>query len=169
MTDKKKAGLPKGVLIRYQLLPGDIGYLIWLHGMVYSREYGWDHTFELYVSAPLTEFAKNITDRERIWIVDREGTVGGSIAIVKGPGDSAQLRWFLLHPDLRGQGLGKILMEEALGFCREKGYRSVFLWTEARLLAAAALYRRSGFRLSEERAGRLWGTIATEQRFDLDL
>lgn len=68
--------------IRTDLKPGDIGYLIYLHGVVYANEYGWDNTFEAYVAAPLSEFAKSHTDRERIWIVEREGIVAGSIAIV---------------------------------------------------------------------------------------
>ncbi len=162
-------GLPKGINIRNQVLPGDIGYITWLHGMDYSREYGWDHTFEAYVAVPLSEFILNMGDQERIWIVEKEDVVTGSLAIVKGPGDSAQLRWFLLHPDIRGIGIGKILMEEALEFCRLSGYRTVFLWTEARLAAAASLYTTYGFKLTEEKTHPLWGTIATEQRYDLEL
>lgn len=42
---------------------------------MYAAEFGWDHTFEAYVAGPLAEFAKSHNDRERIWIVERDGKV----------------------------------------------------------------------------------------------
>jgi GNAT superfamily N-acetyltransferase len=33
--------------------------------------------------------------------------------------DASQLRWFLVAPDVRKQGLGKRLLNEALAFARE--------------------------------------------------
>jgi len=161
--------LPPGVSIRHDLRPGDIGYLTYLHGTLYAKEYGWDHTFEAYVAGPLSRFAKSHTDREQIWLMEKEGAIVGSVAIVQATQDAAQLRWLLLHPDLRGHGLGRILMQEAIRFCQEHGYRSVFLWTESRLTAAANLYRATGFQLTEEKTHELWGTVVTEQRYDLKL
>jgi len=168
-TDINQTELPAGVSIRRELKPGDIGYLTYLHGTLYATECGWDHTFEAYVAGPLSEFAKSHTAREQIWLVEKEGTLAGSIAIVQAAQESAQLRWLLLHPDLRGYGLGRILMEEAIRFCRKHGYRSIFLWTESRLTAAANLYRATGFQLTEEKTHELWGTVVTEQRYDLKL
>jgi GNAT superfamily N-acetyltransferase len=169
MKHLDRTTLPAGISTRSHLRPGDIGYLTYLHGTLYSKEYGWDHTFEAYVAGPLSEFAKSHSDREKIWIVEKNGTVAGSIAIVQSSRENAQLRWFLLHPDLRGLGIGRKLMHEALLFCRDAGYGSVFLWTEARLEAAASLYRSFGFQLMEEKTHALWGTIVTEQRYDLKL
>lgn len=161
--------LPPNVRIRNHLQPGDIGSLTFLHGDLYSKEYGWDYTFEAYVAGPLSEFAKSHSQREKMWIVEKNGTIAGSIAIVEASGQEAQLRWLLLHPDLRGLGMGRILMEDALGFCKECGYHSVYLWTERRLTAAANLYRSVGFQLTEEKTHELWGTVVTEQRYDLRL
>ncbi len=164
-----KSGLPEDVIIRNDLRPGDVGYITYLHGILYAREYGWDPTFEAYVAGPLSAFALSHSGRERIWIVERSGEIRGSVAIVEASGGLAQLRWLLLHPDLRGLGLGRHLVGEAVGFCRECGYRGVLLWTEARLEAAAGLYRAFGFRLAEEKTHKLWGTVVTEQRYDLTL
>ncbi|MEP7270287.1 MAG: GNAT family N-acetyltransferase [Acidobacteriota bacterium] len=149
--------------------PGDIGYLTFLHGRLYAAEFGWDYTFEAYVAGPLSEFAKSRGEREQIWIVERDGLVSGSIAIVAASEDEAQLRWLLLHPDLRGKGLARILMEEALAFCREHGYQRVFLWTESRLVNAAALYRIFGFQLTYEKKHELWGDQVEEHRYELNL
>src|SRR5690349_14047812 len=128
MDDSVKRTGSQEPQVRNYLKPGDIGYLIYLHGVLYAQEYGWDHTFEAYVAGPLAEFAKSHNERERIWIVEKDGKVAGSIGIVEAAAGEAQLRWFLLHPDLRGRGLGRRLIEQALDFCRARGYALVYLW-----------------------------------------
>lgn len=55
--------------------------MICLHGTLYAAEYGWDHTLEVYVAGPFSEFGNSHIDRERIWIVEKVGKVAGSIAI----------------------------------------------------------------------------------------
>ena len=155
--------------IRNDLRPGDIGYLTYLHGTLYGKEYGWDYTFEGDVALILGEFAKTHNERARIWIVEKDETVAGSIAIVEASERNAQLRLFLLHPSLRGQGIGRILMDEAISFCKENDYSQVFLWTAGVLTAAAKLYRSAGFRLAEENTREMWGAVVTEQRYDLSL
>jgi GNAT superfamily N-acetyltransferase len=162
-------GIASHLNIRHDLRPGDIGYLIYLHGVLYAQEYGWDHTFEGYVAGPLAEFGKFHTDRERIWVVEKDGTVAGSLGIVEAAPERAQLRWFLLHPDLRGRGLGRSLIEQAIQFCRDCHYAQVFLWTTGELRAAARLYRSAGFQLAEEKTHRIWGAVVTEQRYELRL
>jgi GNAT superfamily N-acetyltransferase len=171
MSDRETTAgkLPPEVTIRCNLKPGDIGSVIHLHGTLYAAEQGWDHTFEAYVAGPLAEFAKSSTDRERIWLIEKDGRVAGSIAIVEASRAEAQLRWYLLHPDLRGYGLGRRLLETALTFCRERGYSSVFLWTVSALTAAAKRYHAAGFQLTEEQTDNLWGATVTEQRYALRL
>ena len=88
--------------IRNHLRPGDLGSLIHLHGTLYAAECGWDQTFEAYVAGPLSQFALRQGPRDCIWIVEHQGQVAGSIAIMEVKKRLAQLRWFLLHPRLRG-------------------------------------------------------------------
>jgi N-acetylglutamate synthase-like GNAT family acetyltransferase len=169
MSTTERYALPSGIEIRNDLRPGDIGYLTYLHGTLYAEEYGLNYVFEAYVAATLADFVKGHTDRERIWIVEKDGHIRGSIAIVKSSEEMAQLRWFLLHPDLRGHGIGKLLIEEAVNFCKQSGYSRVFLLTVSELLAAAALYKSAGFQLTEEETHPIWGVVITEQRYDLEL
>ena len=157
------------ISIRHEFRPGDAGRLIELHGLLYSQEYGFDHTFEAYVAKPLAEFMLTRTSRERVWLVDFAGELMGSLAIVKHSDTDAQLRWFLLHPALRGRGLGSKLMEEAIIFCRENGYKRIFLWTANSLVAAARVYRDAGYHVVEEHTHQIWGCLLTEQRYDLEL
>jgi ribosomal protein S18 acetylase RimI-like enzyme len=82
---------------------------------------------------------------------------------------TAQLRWFLVDPAVRGAGLGKKLLGEAVGFCAECDYDSVILWTVSALTAAAHLYRSAGFTKVEEKPGTCWGVDVVEEKYELVL
>lgn len=157
------------IQIRNDLRPGDLGGIVKLHGDLYAAEHGLDHTFETYVAAPLAAFVRRAAPLERIWIVDRGHQVLGSVAVVAAAPAEAQLRWLLVHPDLRGRGLGRHLVAEALAFGHRSGYRRIFLWTLAHLTAAIGIYRRFGFQRVEEKAHRLWGRNLVEEKFTLSL
>ena len=167
MSDRTTVG---PVIIRTTLNPGDMGSVVRLHGVLYAREYGFDHTFEAYVAAPLAKLVQSPQPNERIWLAERNGALVGCVAIVASTPDVAQLRWFLVDPDCRGAGIGKRLLFEAVEFCRARGYRSVILWTVSGLPAAAHLYRAAGFAKVEEKPpATLWGVRVTEERHELAL
>lgn len=156
--------------IRTDIRPGDIGYIVYLHGILYAQEHNLDQTFEGYVASGLGEFAKSFDERkDRLWLVEDGKLIVGSIAIAGQPNLSAQLRWFLVHPEVRGSEFGGRLLKDALEFCRERGFRSVFLWTLSDLKAAAHLYQKAGFQRTEEKTHAIWGAVRTEERYDLDL
>ena len=50
------------IIIRHHLRPGDIGYLSYLHGILYAEEYGFDLSFEVYVA----EYLVAATVRRRL-------------------------------------------------------------------------------------------------------
>ncbi len=158
-----------GIIIRTTIKPGDTGYITFMHGKLYAEECGFDHTFEPYVAIPLSEFIKNQGPRERIWIVERDGLVMGSVAVVKCSDEQAQLRWLLLDPEIRERGVGRQLIEEALAFTRRCGYSSIFLLTVDILPRAAGLYKSFGFKVTEETKTRMWGREMTEQKYELNL
>ncbi len=157
------------VSVRHDLRPGDVGYITYLHGILYAPLQGWDYTFDAYVAIPLSEFAKSHCSRERIWIVEKDGRIAGSAAIVKFSEIEAQLRWLLLDPEVRGRGLGRRLLEEALDFARREGYSSVFLWTVDMLPIAAQLYQSAGFERTEEVTHKQWSNMVTEVKYELSL
>jgi ribosomal protein S18 acetylase RimI-like enzyme len=143
--------------------------VVYLHGVIYARERGFDPTFEAYVAGPLSEFVRAGNPRERLWLAERGGRLVGCVAIVAAGPRTAQLRWFLVDPAVRGSGLGKRLLDEAIAFCRDCGYEEVILWTESALAAAARLYRSAGFRKTEEKPGRVWGVDLVEEKYELTL
>lgn len=161
---------PPEIALRCNLKPGDLGSIVRLHGILYAQEYGYDHTFEAYVAAGVAEFALSFKpEKDRVWITEREGSMVGSIAIVGRSAGEAQLRWFLIHPDSRGLGLGRMLLKEALQFCKERKYQSIFLWTLDNLTTATHLYRSSGFKKTDEKVHPQWGKTVREERYDLKL
>jgi cytosine/creatinine deaminase len=156
------------IRIRNEMRPGDVGHITYLHALLYAGQ-GWDHTFDSYVAIPLGEFALRKSPQERIWIVETEGRIAGSVAVVRFSEREAQLRWLLLSPDLWGRGLGRRLVEEAVAFCRDARYKSIFLWTVDTLPVAAGMYRSAGFVETERVTHELWGGLVTEVRYELEL
>jgi N-acetylglutamate synthase-like GNAT family acetyltransferase len=158
------------IIIRTNLEPGDLGYVVHLHGSFYGKEYGYGIQFETYVARGIHEFYQQYDPaKDRLWICEHEGRIIGSLLLMHRGEDSAQLRYFMVLPEYQGIGLGKRLMELFMEFFRQCGYRSAYLWTVDELPAAAALYRRHGFRLTEEKPSTAFGKPLREQRYELVL
>ena len=60
-------------------------------------------------------------------------------------GAKAWIEDVVVEEELRGSGLGRQLMEEALKFCREKDVATVYLTSNPKRVAANSLYQRMGF------------------------
>ena len=152
-------------------VPGAIGRIAELHGTYYHQHWDFGLYFEAKVATELAEFLMRFhRDRDGFWtVLGREGVEGGlAIDGLHASGEGAHLRWFILSGPVRGKGFGNRLMEEALAFCRERGYPRTFLWTFEGLHAARHLYEKFGFRVAEQREGTQWGTRVMEQKFVLD-
>ena len=153
-------------------VPGAIGRVTELHAAYYYREWGFGLFFEARVAAELAGFLGRYDEgRDGFWTAQVNGGIEGSIAIegLHVEAEGAHLRWFIVSDGLRGQGLGSRLIEAAIGFCRSRGYRRVYLNTFEGLHAARHLYEVHGFRLVEQRSGAQWGREVNEQRFELEL
>lgn len=157
------------ISIRTQLQPGDIGYVTYMHGALYSKEYDYGLQFESYVARGLCEFYEKYNPhRNRIWACEhRDRTIG--FLLLMDRGESAQLRYFLIEPEYRGLGLGSKLLSLYMDFLRECSYKRSYLWTTHELTTAAALYKRLGYKLTEEKESNSFGKPVTEQRYDLIL
>jgi peptidyl-dipeptidase Dcp len=157
------------ISIRSELKPGDIGYLIHMHGRLYRQEYDYGIQFETYVAKGLCEFFEKYNpQRSRVWICEERGRIAGSLLLME-RGEAAQLRYFLIEPEYRGLGLGAKLINLYMAFLKECGYRESYLWTTHELATAAFLYKRMGFKLTEQKESSSFGKPLIEQRYDLRL
>jgi GNAT superfamily N-acetyltransferase len=147
--------------------PGALARCIEMHALYYARAAGFGRAFEATVAGGLAEFAGRLEQPcNRFWRATQDGRVVGTIAIDGedlGPG-VAHLRWFIVQDGLRGAGLGRRLLGEAVAFCEAQAMPEIHLWTFRGLEAARRLYDAAGFRLAEERPGRQWGEEVMEQR-----
>ena len=157
------------ISIRTTLKPGDLGYIIYRHGKLYGDEYNYQVSFEAYVAAGMHEFYESYNpEKDRVWICEHEEKIIGFLLLMHREKDIAQLRYFYLEPEFRSIGLGKKLMQLYMDFLHAKGYRSSYLWTTNELDAAASLYKRHGFSLTEEKESTAFGKLLKEQRYDLE-
>lgn len=160
----------RNVHIRSELKPGDVGMLIHMHGWIYATEFGYNHLFEGYVCKTFYDLLRTYNqDKDRFWIAEVDGEIVGSIAIIGHSNEHAQLRWFMLHPQFRGLGLGKLLFLEAISYCKKVGYQSIFLETTEDQKAAIDIYKKAGFKKISEQENESWGKRLIEQTYELHL
>ncbi len=150
--------------------PGAIGLITACHAAYYNEAWGLDLSFEIQVAADLAEFMSRFDPSldflELAWAGD---VLAGSIAVdgSQPENEGARLRWFIVAPPFRKQGIGGTLLQEAVDFSKAAGHDPVFLWTFHGLDEARSLYEQAGFRLSREHEVFQWGQNILEQRFDL--
>jgi DNA-binding MarR family transcriptional regulator/GNAT superfamily N-acetyltransferase len=150
--------------------PGDIGWVISRHGALYAQEYSWDGTFEALVAEICAKFINEFDPtRERCWIAEDDAGPLGSVFVVKKNATTAKLRMLLVEPRARGMKLGARLVDEAIAFAREKGYKKMTLWTNGILHAARHIYVARGFKLVKEEKHHSFGKDLMGQHWDLKL
>lgn len=83
--------------------------------------------------------------RGKGWVMVDDGKVIGSVAIHPCDEKRCELKHLYLLPSYHGKGYGKQLLQLALGFAREQGFKQVQLDTHSRMHAARRLYAKFGF------------------------
>ncbi|CAJ0707018.1 hypothetical protein LMG19089_04248 [Ralstonia edaphis] len=167
-NDHKPAQAPAdaGPQIVQGYVPGCIGDIASLHGRFYAQHWGFGVFFERRVAKELADFAQALPDPDKaLWLCVENGRCLASLAIDGNPHyRAAHLRWFIVDDSLRGTGIGRKLMSQAMRFVDER-FDETYLNTFKGLDAARHLYESFGFQLTQEEAGTQWGSTVTEQQF----
>jgi len=152
--------------------PGVMGEIVNSHAVYYYKNWGFDITFETHVAKELSIFFSEFKKgKDGVWIVRINKSFAGSVAIdgKLANSEGARLRWFIVKPEFQRKGIGEVLLEKALEFCKAVDYRKVFLWTYRGLDIARKLYEHVGFKFQIEKEVQRWGQNIIEQKFELSL
>jgi DNA-binding MarR family transcriptional regulator/GNAT superfamily N-acetyltransferase len=149
---------------------GDMGWIVHRQAVLYAQEYGWDNSYEALISEITAKFIRDYdAEREMCLVAERAGEIVGSVFIVKESETVARLRLLYLEPAVRGQGVGRRLVDEAVRFTRDKGYERLELWTNSILTAARRIYEHAGFKLASEEPHHSFGKDLVGQYWALEL
>ncbi len=108
---------------------------------------------------PAGAFARELTNPQSVlWVAETEEGPGRTPQVV---GmlvlwlvlDEAHIATVAVHPYHRGQGVGKLLVGQAVAFAREQGYRTVTLEVRVTNQRAQRLYAQFGFAVVGRRYG----------------
>jgi|SRR5690625_183371 len=147
----------------------DKDYIINSHYELYNKEYNYDLSFRNFIEGKVEDIIKKTYDNENTWILEIERAKRGSISIRNVSDKVAQLGLFLVEPATRGTGYGTQLVENAIAFCKEKGYQTVILWTNSDHTSARNIYKKQGFQLKQTKIKTLSNKELSEEKWELSV
>jgi DNA-binding MarR family transcriptional regulator/GNAT superfamily N-acetyltransferase len=149
---------------------GDMAWIVHRQARLYHEEYGWDLGYEALILDICGRFLREFKpERETAFIAERGGEIIGGVFVVEESAEAAKLRLLYVEPSVRGNGLGRRLVDACIAFAREKGYARLNLWTNDILIEARRIYEKAGFQLVDEAPHHSFGKDLTGQGWSLDL
>lgn len=84
--------------------------------------------------------------REKFLVVDEDAKIIGTAGIKEDSDSDALLRRLFVHPSHRGRGMGSMLVDTALDFCKMNNYKNVVFRATSRMHGAINLLtQKKGF------------------------
>lgn len=130
----------------------DRGDVVTLVGLM--RDFYAESGFVLNVARAAAAFEDLLARPElgRIWMIERGGAAAGYIVVtfvfsMEHGGLAAVVDDFYVHPEVRGEGLGKAALAAVRRACEDLGLRAMRVEVGADNAVAQAVYRRAGFKL----------------------
>jgi GNAT superfamily N-acetyltransferase len=159
------------IVVRRRLDDGDPEAIVELHARLYGSDFGMDARFAEGVRTGLAAALATgwMRDSGRVWLVDGDDGLAGTLALTEEGGGLGRVRWFLLAHELRGRGLGRRLIAELLDEARAVGLERLELVTFSALTVAARIYRAAGFELVGAETTEMWGPRIEFQRYECAL
>jgi GNAT superfamily N-acetyltransferase len=168
--DHVRRHAPATYSVRRELRTGDADAIVAMHDRIYPAEYARNEAFvQAVADSVAAAVAAGWPEGGGVWIVESRGRHAGSVALTAEGDGTGKVRWVLLESSLRGAGIGRRLIGEAVDLARELGMRRLELDTFSELRAAAKIYRDVGFRVVGARERSDWGPTITYQQYALDL
>ena len=110
------------------------------------REYGLKPDPEG-TDADLKDLQSSYTNHQGVFriVADSGGRIFGCGGLLPLGNGDVELRKMYMLPEVRGQGIGKQLLEDLIGISRTQGHKRIVLDTASVLKEAIGLYRKRGF------------------------
>jgi ribosomal protein S18 acetylase RimI-like enzyme len=126
-------------------IPGDVGWLISLHGKIYAEQFEFDSSFERDIARKVLSFLDSPDPFNMLWIATLDDKPIGSIAVSLKPNETAFINFLLVATEYRGRGVARALMDRAISHSRRHNLAVMRLETYSCLKSARELYTRYGF------------------------
>ncbi|UCZ55000.1 GNAT family N-acetyltransferase [Bacillus shivajii] len=147
----------------------DKDYIVNSHYDLYNKEFRYDLSFRDFIEESVSGFIERADSKENIFILEIGEKQSGSVSIKKVSDTTAQLGLFLVEPNVRGTGYGQKLVEQAITFSKDSGFKTIILWTNSELKSARQIYERAGFELKETQTQILSNKELIEEKWELKL
>jgi len=152
------------------LQPGDLEWMISMHGLIYAREFNFNAEFEEGIAKKAARICESDDPFNRIWIKEIDGQRAGSIAVSKLEDGAAFINFVLVLDEYRGQGIAMELMQHLMAHARDAGISRIRLESYTCLEHARVMYRNLGFSIaSREQNCHRFGLTLTQEYWELRL
>ncbi|KAL1880529.1 hypothetical protein VTK73DRAFT_5729 [Phialemonium thermophilum] len=138
--------------------PGILARCLESHMVYYSKTDGWGAAAEAVLAIGLGDLVKRLSHPvNEVWAAVEtrkdaaQGDAGRIVGTIWVDGENlgeagvAHIRAFIVDEHMRGLGLGRKLLDEAMTFVHKVGFREVMLRTMRSLSRARKLYEAAGF------------------------
>jgi putative acetyltransferase len=121
------------------------------------KEFGADRPGTVYFDAATDFLYQSFQQSRSAYFIaeyDHELVGGGGIFPSPGlPEDTCELVKMYLFPQVRGMGLGSLLIRKCMDFAKEAGFHNIYLETMPELKQALKTYEKFGFRYIDKPMG----------------
>jgi len=141
----------KPVILR-RILPGDNQQLAVIIRAA-LEEFGANHEGTVYYDESTDHLSELFKINKSVYfvaIVDHKVVGGGGVFPTAGlPSDTSELVKMYLLPEVRGQGIGGMIIKQCLESAKSAGFKKVYLESMPELAGALAIYEKFGFEYLE--------------------
>lgn len=149
--------------------PGDLGWIISVHGEIYSHEFDFDGSFETNIADKVVQYFSHADDFNRVWIALVDDKRAGSVALRKLSDGVGFINFVVVLDEFRGSGIANGLMETVLDHAKAHGITKLRLETFTCLASARELYKKLGFEIVESNRIFAFGKDLEQEFWELSL
>lgn len=131
-------------------IPGDIGWLISMHGHLYSEQFNFDSNFEIDIAKKVISFLDIENNFNALWVAEINSKRVGSITVSIKHDQTAFANFLLVKPEYRRYGVAKKLLDMVISHTKDFNLKVLRLETYSCLEDARKLYMKYDFTLYEK-------------------